>query len=117
MLLHSIYQTPSAVISLTAAEVDAIRNCAGMHYDGVCKQSAEVGGFLWGWKNVFEWAERENEPSSVRATFRECDTVLKILEMQCPKVDWAVRRSLSKFFWGVCETLNNSHAINQHEEA
>jgi len=117
MIFHSLHQSPSALITLTLAEVEAIRTCASMHYDAKCKASAECGGFLWGWRTVFQWAEQENEPwATVTTTFRECDTVLKILEFSCPKVDYAVRRRLSRFFWGVCDTLNNSVTTTQHEE-
>lgn len=80
-------------LELTRAEVEHLVGCSKVHYDFKCKHSAEVGGFIHGWRNHFRnhFEKGVNETLSeadlsatatVRATWNQMDLACKILEME-----------------------------------
>ena len=98
--LHAI---PSFLLTITREELAVLLDCAGTHYDSVCKSSSLQGGFLYGWKNQFFFlSDGEATPNEVNvtATWREMDTCLKILEM--PRHHVAMRAQ------------NLSHSLRQY---
>lgn len=68
---------PEFWFALTDAQMAVLELLSSVHYDGVCKDATKVGGFIYGWKN----ARASVEATTVRASFREIDTCLKILEV------------------------------------
>lgn len=68
---------PMFWFNLTEAEVELIMTTSDAHYDVTCKEASRVGGFIYGWSNQL----KSNPNSLVCGSFRNVDTVLKILEM------------------------------------
>ena len=56
-------------------EIAAIIDAGARHYDSTCRAAVNVGGFVYGWSNMVS-----DGPCTVTATFRQLDTVAKILE-------------------------------------
>lgn len=75
-----IYGNPKFYIPLTKEHVAVLTKLSGSHYDGVCKSASRLGGFIYGWKNLVEFATND-EATPCHASGRELDTCLKILEM------------------------------------
>lgn len=73
----TISWTPTFSCEFTLQQLDFLIEISKRHYDGVCRSASGVNGFLVQWRTRIE-AEIFN---SIRATFRELDTVLKICEM------------------------------------
>ncbi|QYW02172.1 hypothetical protein CPT_Sonora_071 [Stenotrophomonas phage Sonora] len=69
---------PNFHFDLDAKTVNALVKSANTHYDGVCRLSVEVGGFLRGWVNRLEYGN--GEAVDVVATWRELDLACKIAE-------------------------------------
>lgn len=67
-------------IRLTKVEVDRILELGLKHYDSVCKQSCQVGGFVYGWNNRLSIDERDSV--EVTAAMRELGIVAKIGESE-----------------------------------
>lgn len=136
-----ITASPVFRLPLTAEDVALLRELAAVHYDGHCKASGAVGGFLYGWWNMVSLVnltdtgtgvvERE-PPPLVRATFDQIDITLKIMEMagpylrgnrregELPRVD-TLRRDLraaldhwnrTSKFW--CENIDTATAGAHH---
>ena len=71
-----IYGKPEFWFALTDNQMAVLETLSAVHYDGVCKDATKGGGFLFAWKNA-----RTDVPAiGLRASFREIDTCLKILE-------------------------------------
>jgi hypothetical protein len=68
-------------LDITKKALGVMLRCSEAHYDGKCKAASKQGGFLYGWKNHFELPESKNF-IRVRATWRQVDTLCKILEME-----------------------------------
>jgi len=45
-------------LKLARAEVEHFRILSAAHYDGKCRSASAVGGFIYGWRNHFDWWER-----------------------------------------------------------
>lgn len=72
-------------LALTRKEISHMIECSKGHYDIKCRAAScpTVNGFLDGWCNQMDFAEeRGEEEIEVRATFREMDTLCKILEAE-----------------------------------
>lgn len=68
-------------MDLTPEHVGVLMKAAQWHYDGVCNQAAQVGGFIYGWNNaVTPYPGMEVTPKC-SASFRDLDICLKILEI------------------------------------
>lgn len=86
MKLAAITYKPSALVTFTKAEVEFMLTCSQTHYDFECRQaSSELiphdrnrKGFLIGIRNCIESTSEEYEH---RLTFRQIDTLAKIIEM------------------------------------
>lgn len=77
--------TPVFWILFTPKQLNLLSKWASLHYDSVCKQSGELGGFIYGWINVtsqlaYLLTQGDALPAC-RATWRDCDITLKICEM------------------------------------
>jgi hypothetical protein len=85
-------------VELTGRELAVIYHCARSHYDMVCKQAFQVGGFGWGWMNqLLDGGETDESIISfdldtleerfadrtvqVKATSQQIQTCAKILEV------------------------------------
>jgi hypothetical protein len=83
MKLDSIFFTPKAEVSFTSAEYELMLECSAVHYDGVCKDVGKEklfngeAGMLWRAHRI----HINTGHQSVTFTFRELDTLAKILEM------------------------------------
>ena len=66
-------------VVFTKAEMHLLLLCSLRHYDRVCRDAGNVGGFLYGLKN------RLDEDGDVAADleFRQLDTLAKIVEPVC----------------------------------
>lgn len=68
---------PRFWFNLTSEQIDLIILASDSHYDVACKKASQIGGFIYGWYNQMQY-----DPNTlVCGSFREVDTVLKILEM------------------------------------
>lgn len=69
-------------VEFTIEEIDRLIEVGRTHYDGVCLDAVNCGGFIYGWKNYIEIsrAHHRDQPAVVNANFRELDTAAKIME-------------------------------------
>ena len=76
------YRIPEAILVFTKEEVALMVECSRLHYDGKCKDAGRVGGFLYGINNVIAFvdSERPGEDPRHHLTFRQVDTLAKIVE-------------------------------------
>lgn len=65
--------------SLQESEIRLISKCAESHYDAVCRASAALGGFVYGWARRTDLGPPDVRVE-VSATWDELATVLKNLE-------------------------------------
>lgn len=74
----------NAEVFFTPEEVKNMMHCSVTHYDYKCQSAGMRGGFLYGLNNRFvvfpaeDGAEVDDTPAKV--TYREVDTLCKILE-------------------------------------
>jgi len=86
---------PEFLLPLTIADVEMIRKVSAQHYDAVCREASgeayqsDNRNFLTSWRNILQSYEKypptEEDIAAgfvptVSATWRQIDTVLKILE-------------------------------------
>lgn len=65
--------------------LDMLTTMSQHHYDGVCRQASERGGFLYGWNNLRQQAKvLRQQTFDINGTFREFDTTCKICEHPWP---------------------------------
>lgn len=64
------------MLELNEPELELLIECSKAHYDRHCRSISEVGGFLYGMKNMLDIGEAERSCS-----FREIDTLCKCLEV------------------------------------
>lgn len=69
---------PKIYFQLTKEEIVKLTTCAQCHYDYACKQTAMVGGFLYG---------AGNNDGKFSVTFRQLDLLCKIVEIPPPHID------------------------------
>ena len=70
-------------LALTRKEISHMMECSKRHGDLKCHAASQEGGFLFGWCNQMDWAEESGEHEvEVRATYRQMDTLCKILEVE-----------------------------------
>ena len=74
-----------AELLFTADEVCNMMECSESHYDHLCQRVGQHGGFLYGLNNRFvgDLAEEDlakGTQSPFKLSFREIDTLCKILE-------------------------------------
>lgn len=67
---------PVFIFHLSTAQAEAIVQMSAQHYDAVCRVAGCVGGFAYGWANAVSLGE------VCRASWRELDTALKIMEFK-----------------------------------
>lgn len=74
-------------VTVTRPLIDMLTKLSTTHYDGVCKDAAAPGGFIYGWNNRMSFIESDGE----RLTFfvepltnRQLQTCLKICENSLP---------------------------------
>ena len=67
---------PQFNFTLTDEQMAVLTLLSDLHYDAACKMANMVGGFIYGWRN----ARHHKSNAQLRASFREVDTCLKILE-------------------------------------
>ena len=91
--IEQFYFPVEIELEITRAEVEHIRECSARHYDGKCKSASLQGGFVYGWRNRFDWYSeggKEKTPTNkdlnakatVHATRHEIDLTCKILESE-----------------------------------
>lgn len=122
MIRKAIRYTPKAVVVFSRSELRLMLKASAAHYDGVCKDASAERlsyegnrpGFLRGMYNY-----AMNTPPSRKAeqelTFRELDTLAKILEQGHFHVDTDTGRSrLSRLRDGISKALRslNEHALD-----
>jgi hypothetical protein len=74
-------------LALNRKEISHLMECSKSHGDVKCAGASQQGGFLYGWCNQMDWAEESGEHEiEVRATLRELDTLVKILEIESAMV-------------------------------
>jgi hypothetical protein len=70
----------SILLDITVDDVKTLQECSKQHYDGVCQSAGAIGGFLYGWLNLLDFANDGWEGTEIYATAREIGTCSKILE-------------------------------------
>ncbi len=98
-------------IELGQDHVAILKKAAEWHYDGVCNQAAQVGGFIYGWVNVTTPYPGQVEVAKCCATFGELNLCLKILEgansMAFPDTsDQALIAEMRKSFFAALRMAN-----------
>lgn len=63
---------------LTREELDHLIKVSHAHYDSKCQSASEIGGFIYGWKNMLF----ESSEVSVSMTIQQMDLITKILECE-----------------------------------
>jgi len=69
--------------SLTRAELETITIMSKHHYDYKCRAASEVGGFIYGWHNSFDFMDVDGKPADkieVRLGSDNLDLLCKICE-------------------------------------
>lgn len=102
----SISATPVFYIPLTVEQVRLVSKIGSNHYDSVCANACRVGGFIYGWINQLSFSSGSDP--TVKATWRELDTVLKICEMGLilPPNEKAMLRDLVADFHSIMKQTN-----------
>jgi hypothetical protein len=101
----------NAEVLFTSEEVKNLMECSVTHYDDKCWRAGQHGGFLFGLNNRFvvfpaeEGAEDNDVPSKI--TFREVDTLCKILES--PRADKDLRMAMRELIVEMGEELGRLH--------
>lgn len=70
-------------LPLTALDIETLCMLSNAHYDGRCKESSRVGGFLYGWRNYVDtWriCDTPLKDQIIHASWDDLDTCLKIME-------------------------------------
>jgi len=67
-------------LQITRSELDHMIECSQAHYDWKCKAASQQGGFLYGWRNMFELDEPGIKTLEVQANWDTVDTLCKMLE-------------------------------------
>lgn len=76
------------LFKITIEELEHMIRCSEMHYDYKCKAASQRGGFLYGWRNMLTHYNEDGKPEGyepfveVQSSFREMDTLCKILEQE-----------------------------------
>jgi hypothetical protein len=103
---------PRFYVPLTLEEVEVLKELSSLHYDALCRASGEpvTGGFIHGWWNSLSIQVNypiSDEPTEalrpVKASWRELDLCLKIMEFVPPNLapeKKAVVAKLTKHFNG-----------------
>lgn len=76
MTAKELIFTTSITVRFTKAELELLRVCGQSHYSPECLAAVTIGGFVWGWRMSLD----DEGEAEITATFRELDTVKKILE-------------------------------------
>lgn len=82
MKVEGFHYQVDVKVEFTIEEIDRLIEVGGAHYDGVCLDAVDCGGFIYGWKNYIEISKRldPDQPAAVKANFRQLDTAAKIME-------------------------------------
>jgi hypothetical protein len=113
---HSLYCRLEAEVKLTDQEFEFLVTCCKHHYSYDCTSLIEVGGFMYGWNGRREFEKTKGDGrSSYNLTFRQMDTLLKVLEV-APYFANAVENGdiwvgLNKFFHGILRQINEAGPI------
>lgn len=101
--------------ALTDEQMAVLDHLSALHYDGVCRGATKVGGFIYGWKNARAGSEEESRKRTIlKASFREIDTCLKILEGlmhppgNMPEAQQIEGRKLAKSFHAALTCANET---------
>ena len=94
----------NAEVFFTAKEVKNMMHCSVTHYDGVCQDAGQHGGFLYGLNNRFVVfpSEDADDPDRLpsapaKLSWRQVDCLCKILESTSadPGLAWAMRELIA----------------------
>jgi len=103
--------------TLTEAELDHLLLIASHHYDGKCKAAGEVGGFIYGWKNMLlgrkeriSATPEEIAEIEIDATIQQLDTITKILEIDWDDPNYRLKTAVNE---EAKRAQNESVRINQ----
>jgi hypothetical protein len=94
-MVIEIHGVPEFTLHVTPAMVAVLMLCSKHHYDVACQQAGQFGGCVYRWQLCMQFAKEEkvSESYTVRGSFRDLDTTLKILEIAWAlpeaKRDWA----------------------------
>lgn len=98
-------------LPLTAEQTAALITLSELHYDGRCRMASR--GFLAGWRSQIAAAVECDIPDyTVRASYDELDTCMKLLEMRFAAqhlVNRAVTDGLNRHFWGAAQLANSKY--------
>lgn len=83
MKLETIEFVPRCALEFDADEVRLLMRLSALHYDAHCREVGKVGGFLYGLNNRYVEVVPEVVAlgNTVTLSFREIDTLCKILEL------------------------------------
>lgn len=91
-------------LPLTQRQITVLTKLSEAHYDWTCKSASRPGegGFIHGWSTLLEYRERTEPTPLCKATMREMDLCLKIMEMSSwlPQDEQQVVHELRKSFFG-----------------
>ncbi len=103
-------------VDFTDDELDLLRRCCAVHYDGRVKAAAKQGGFLYGWLNA------RSMGIDLKCSFSHLDTCAKALEQP---TEWREKEAVQTLRWdlrhaimGILRNLNEEHVrLSQSAES
>lgn len=107
-------------IVATPQMVSLLMKLGEMHYDGVCKASVRVGGFIYGWNNWMVYEEQEKRTTAFTAQVldnRQLQTCMKILEYSPPNLTDEERALRDEFFKIGWAALHQSTADERFKQS
>lgn len=113
---HSFYATLTANVFVSDDDFDFIYQCFQRHYDTTIKMAADVGGFLYGFKNrrtKFYPEEEINDEynRTIELSNRQIQLVLKSMEMQSSEQASAINLRFHKI---ISELIFAQNHLNEN---
>ena len=100
----------NAEVIFTPEEIKNMMECSVTHYDDKCWRAGQEGGFLYGLNNrfvVFVDEDGDREPVPAKVSFRNVDTLCKILES--PSADKDLRMAMRELIVDMGIELGRLH--------
>lgn len=113
---------PSALVVFTRQDVEILNLLSSTHYDGHCQSFSKPGRLIHRLKNRLKWSEHPDnlhpEPGTgeIALTFRDVDTLAKIVENPHPRADRGIQTALMLGLGQTLAALSNEYSrINTKE--
>lgn len=108
---HSFFAVINFVVELNSEDFKLLWDAMANHYDGTVQSCTKLGGFMYGWKNSRDFAEKKGETRDIKnLESHDMQLILKSLEMDFS----AAGHILAKRMWSIVrEAMAYSEEINK----